>query len=63
MDMKKHLDAYNKAVGSLEARVLTSARRFRELEAVAEQKIDALEGIERATRALQGADFEVEVPV
>jgi DNA recombination protein RmuC len=66
-DMKKYLDktveAYNKAAGSLEARVLTSARRFRELKAGTEQDLELLEGIERVTRTLQGDEFEVHLPV
>ena len=64
-DIKKYLDktveAYNKAVASLEVRVLTSARRFRELEAGTDQDLDLLEGVERVTRTLHGAEFEVGV--
>ena len=65
-DMRKHLDkaveAYNKAVGSLEGRIFTSARRFKDLEAGTEQEMEVLEGIERATRALQVVEV-MEVPV
>ena len=64
-DLRKNLDntvaSYNKAVGSLEARVMVTARKFRELGAGSEQEIEVLEGIERATRALQAPDVEVEV--
>jgi DNA recombination protein RmuC len=64
-EVKKHLDStvasYNKAIGSLEARVMVTARRFRDLGVGSEQEIEVLEGIERATRALQAPDVEVEV--
>jgi DNA recombination protein RmuC len=46
-------DAYNRAVASLETRVLVTARRFRELGTGGREEIPALEVVERATRALQ----------
>ncbi|MBN1426638.1 DNA recombination protein RmuC [Candidatus Fermentibacteria bacterium] len=48
------LDAYNSAVGSLETRVLVSARRFKELGAGVAKEIDALEPVDRARRQLSG---------
>src|SRR5262249_26437949 len=44
------VEAYNKAVGSLETRVLPSARRFQELGAAGGEEIAALEGVDRAVR-------------
>jgi DNA recombination protein RmuC len=46
------VSAYNRAVGSLESRVLVSARRFRELGA-ADKELPTLNGVERAGRRLQ----------
>jgi len=53
--------AYNGAVVSLETRVLVSARRFRELHAVPDDReIAVLEPIERLPRALQMLELEAE---
>jgi DNA recombination protein RmuC len=52
-------EAYNRAVGSLESRVLVTARRFRELGNGAREEIPILDVVERAPRALQSPDFEV----
>ncbi len=48
------VEAYNRAVGSLETRVLVSARKFRELQAAPDRaEITQLSPIERTSRALQ----------
>lgn len=62
-DMGRHLGntigAYNKAVGSLETRVLVSARKFRELRAASDDKeIRDLAPVDSATRALQAQEMQ-----
>jgi DNA recombination protein RmuC len=52
--------AYNKAVGSLESRVLVSARKFKDLASVTtESDIADLEPVEHAPRALQAPEMIV----
>ncbi len=52
------VDAYNKGVGSLEARVLPIARKFQELGAASTQiDLDPLEVIEKTPRLLQAPEF------
>jgi DNA recombination protein RmuC len=50
--LDRALDAYNKGVGSLEARVLVTARKFKERGAVAGEEIETLEPIDKAARPL-----------
>jgi DNA recombination protein RmuC len=57
-NLTRTVDAYNSAVGSLESRVLVSARRFRELGAAsAAVDIAALEPVEKAPRSLKVLDI------
>ncbi len=61
--LKSSLDAYNKAVGSLEGNVLVKARKFKDLQAaVALEDIKALEPVDRVPRMLQAAEFTGGLP-
>lgn len=54
------VDAYNKAVGSLESRVLVSARKFQEMGAAAHSvELETLEGIDRIPREIQASDMKI----
>jgi len=59
-DMRKNLaktvDSYNKAAGSLESRVLVTARKFREIDAAVKSDIPPLKSLGRRPRALQLED-------
>lgn len=60
VDMKKGLDraveAFNKAVGSYEGRVLVAARRFRELGVLKGSEIERIEPVERVVRNVRDGD-------
>jgi DNA recombination protein RmuC len=53
------INAYNSAIGSLETRVLVSARRFKELGAASGADIDDLPQIETSSRLLQSPELTV----
>lgn len=50
--LDRSVDAYNKAVGSLELRVLPSAKRFKELEAATGEDIPEIETVSAGTRSI-----------
>ena len=51
-NLDRALESYNRGVGSLEGRVLRTARKFKETGAIAGEDIEALEPIDKATRVL-----------
>jgi DNA recombination protein RmuC len=59
--LDRAVESYNKAVGSLESRVLVSARKFAELGASVADDIPELEPIETTARALS-FDWDEDVP-
>jgi DNA recombination protein RmuC len=61
--LKGSLDAYNRAVGSLEGNVLVKARKFKELQAAnAVEEIPALEPVDRVPRMLQARELTDGLP-
>jgi DNA recombination protein RmuC len=54
--LDQSVDAYNRAVGSLELRVLPAARRFQDLGAAGGEEIETLEVIDKVTRRVEDAD-------
>src|SRR5579862_8187237 len=60
--LDRAVESYNKAVGSLESRVLVSARKFAELGASVADDIPELEPIETTARALSFDWDEAEIP-
>ncbi len=57
--LERAVESYNNAVGSIESRVLVSARRFRDLDAASPEEIPALEPIGRSPRMVQAGDLEI----
>jgi DNA recombination protein RmuC len=55
--LEKANTAYNSAVGSMEARVLPAARRFKELGAASGEEVPLIQPIESTPRALTAPEF------
>ena len=51
--LKRALDSYNDGVGSLEVRVLSTARKFKELGATRGEEVEVVEPIDKSVRALR----------
>ena len=59
-NLERSIDAYNRAVGSLESRVLVTARKFQELGATSSDDISPLEPVDKIPRQLAAPEFEAE---
>lgn len=55
--LRRALEAYNRAVGSIEYSVLPGARRFKDLGALASEEIQPLEPVAIEPRAIQAAEL------
>ena len=57
--LSNSVEAYNKAVGSLESRVLVSARKFKEMGAASGSiEVASLESIDRIPRKVQAPEMK-----
>ncbi len=55
--LEKSVEAYNKAVGSMESRVLVTARKFRDLGVSSQGEIPEIAPVEKAPRTLQSVEL------
>jgi len=55
--LERSVDAYNKAVGSVESRVLSAARKFKELGTAAKDDIPELSQLEKTPRPIQSTQW------
>ncbi len=60
-NLDRATEAYNKAVGSMESRVLVSARKFKELGAAGGPELDVPRTVDARARAVQGAEADTPV--
>jgi DNA recombination protein RmuC len=56
-NLDRAVESYNRAVGSLESRVLVAARRFAELGTDSGKELPSVEPVERAARSLQAPEL------
>ncbi len=61
-NLDRAADAYNKAVGSIETRVLVTARKFKDLGTATGADLDAPRTVDARTRSLQAPEGEADSP-
>jgi DNA recombination protein RmuC len=61
--LSKSVDQYNRAIGTLEGRVLVTARKFPELGISAKEELPELSPVEKSVRGLQAAELVERVSV
>ena len=56
--LRKATEAYNRTIGSLEARVLPSVRRFKDLGVTGSEEIPSLDQVDSSPRSLENLPKE-----
>ena len=58
--LESSVEAYNKTIGSMESRLLVTARRFKELETGENEELQEMEPVEKSPRALNSPEMKQE---
>lgn len=62
--LQKSVESYNRALGSLESRVLVSARKMNEMQIIGQMgQMPSIKGIEQSVRALSAPELQIDSPL